>query len=178
LKKKRDRRIVQVDKNFKSRKGYLYNFELRSVTGGILVQSKDNFILDKSLIKIVTDQKPDEDELEDLIFAFTVSKYVKSNAIVFAKNGKTIGIGGGQTSRVDSVKIAIMKAKENNHDLSNSVLASDGFFPFPDAVEIASNAGATAFIQPGGSIRDSEVIEFANNKNLKMVLTEIRHFKH
>ncbi len=90
----------------------------------------------------------------------------------------TLGIGGGQTSRVDSVKIAIMKAKEFNHDLKNSVVASDGFFPFPDSVEIASNAGAVSFIQPGGSVRDQEVIQFANSKNLKMVLTKIRHFKH
>lgn len=178
LKKKKDRRIIQVDKNLKSYKGHLYNYELKSVIGGILVQSKDNLVVNKNSLNAVTVQKPNEKELNDLIFAFTVAKYVKSNAIVFAKNGMTIGIGGGQTSRVDSVKIAIMKAKANNHDLYNSVVASDGFFPFPDSIEIASNAGARSFIQPGGSIRDLEVIQFANDHNLKMILTEIRHFKH
>lgn len=178
LKKKKDRRIVQVEQNFKSKRGLLHQYELKSVIGSLLVQSKNKLVIDKEKLEFVTNQKPDEKEIDDMIFAFTVAKYVKSNAIVFAKNGMTLGIGGGQTSRVDSVKIAIMKAKEFNHNLANSVVASDGFFPFSDSVEIASNAGATSFIQPGGSIRDNEIIEFANSKNLKMVLTKIRHFKH
>lgn len=178
LKRKKERRIVQVDKDFKLKSGFLFQYELKSIPGAVLIQSKDKLTVERDRLEFVTNQKPDNDELEDLIFAFIVSKYVKSNAIVFAKNGMTLGIGGGQTSRVDSVKIAIMKAKEFNHDLKNSVVASDGFFPFPDSVEIASNAGAVSFIQPGGSVRDQEVIQFANSKNLKMVLTKIRHFKH
>lgn len=178
LKKKKDRRIIKVNENIKSMKSFLYSYELKSVPGGILIQSKDDCILMNDFLEIATVSRPDQKELDDLKFAFTVSKYVKSNAIVFAKGGMTIGIGGGQTSRVDSVKIAIMKAKEFNHNLENSVVASDGFFPFPDSVEIAASVGAKAFIQPGGSIRDSEVIQFANNNKLKIVLTKIRHFKH
>lgn len=178
LKKKKDRRLVLVDEKFNIKNSFFNLNEFRSIPGGVLMQSKDNIVLNRDELEFVTYQKPDENELEDLIFAFTVAKYVRSNAIVFAKNGMTIGIGGGQTSRVDSVKIAIMKAKEFNHDLENSVIASDGFFPFADAVELAFKAGAKSFIQPGGSIRDQEVIKFANDNNLKMVLTKIRHFKH
>jgi len=178
LKKKKDRRLVLVDQKFKDKKSFLNLNEIRSIPEGILVQSKDNVVVKKDELEFVTYQRPDENELEDLIFAFTVAKYVRSNAIVFAKNGMTIGIGGGQTSRVDSVKIAIMKAKEFNHNLEDSVVASDGFFPFADSVELAFKAGAKSFIQPGGSIRDAEVIKFANDNNLKMVLTKIRHFKH
>lgn len=178
LKKKKDRRLVLVDRNYKHQKIFFNSMDIRSIPGGLLVQSKDNFVINRNELEFVTYQKPDESELEDMIFAFTVAKYVRSNAIVFAKNGMTLGIGGGQTSRVDSVKIAIMKASEFNHNLENTVVASDGFFPFADSVEIASKAGAKSFIQPGGSIRDSEVIKFANDNNLKMVITKIRHFKH
>lgn len=178
LKKKKDRRIVKVNKDFKLSKSFFSLKEIKSIPNGALVQTKDNLVLNKDELEFVTNKKPDENELENLIFSFTVAKYVKSNAIVFAKNEMTIGIGGGQTSRVDSVKIAVMKAKEFNHDLNNSVVASDGFFPFADSVEIASKAGAKSFIQPGGSIRDSEIIKYANDNNLIMVLTKIRHFKH
>ncbi len=178
LKKKKDRRIVLVDRNYRNKKSFYNSIDIRSVLEGLLIQSKDNIVLNRNELEFVTYQRPDESELDDMIFAFTVAKYVRSNAIVFAKNGMTLGIGGGQTSRVDSVKIAIMKANEFNHNLENSVVASDGFFPFVDSVEIASKAGAKSFIQPGGSIRDSEVIKFANDNNLKMVLTKIRHFKH
>jgi phosphoribosylaminoimidazolecarboxamide formyltransferase/IMP cyclohydrolase len=178
LTKKRDRRLILVDESFKNRKEFLFNYEMKSVIGGILVQEKDRLIVEKGELEFATEEKPTDAELKDLIFAFTCSKYVKSNAIVFAKDGMTLGIGGGQTSRVDSVKIAIMKAKEFNHSLNDSVVASDGFFPFPDSVEISADAGAKSFIQPGGSIRDSEVINFANERKLKMVLTKIRHFKH
>lgn len=178
LKKKKDRRLILIDKNFKENKSFLSKNEIRSIPDGLLVQSKDKIVINKDELEFVTYQRPDENELEDLIFAFTVAKYVRSNAIVFARNGMTLGIGGGQTSRVDAVKIAIMKAREFNHNLENSVVASDGFFPFADSVEIAYKAGAKIFIQPGGSVRDSEVIKFANDNNLKMVLTKIRHFKH
>ncbi len=178
LKSKKDRRIIKVNDNFKSIKSFLHTYELKSVPGAILIQSKDDCVLVNDFLEFVTVSQPDQREIDDLKFAFTVSKYVKSNAIVFAKNGMTLGIGGGQTSRVDSVKIALMKAKEFNHDLDDSVVASDGFFPFSDSIEIAASAGAKAFIQPGGSIRDSEVIQFANDNKLKIVLTRIRHFKH
>ncbi len=178
LKKKKDRRLVQFEKDYRKRKSLFNLNEIRSIPDGLLVQSKDNVVINRDELEFVTYQKPDEDEIEDMIFAFTVAKYVRSNAIVFAKSGMTLGIGGGQTSRIDAVKIAIMKAGEFNHDLENSVVASDGFFPFADAVEIAAKAGAKSFIQPGGSIRDSEVIKFANDNNIKMVLTKIRHFKH
>jgi phosphoribosylaminoimidazolecarboxamide formyltransferase/IMP cyclohydrolase len=178
LKKKKDRRLILVSEEFKFKKSFFNLYEIRSIPEGLLLQTKDNIVINRNELEFVTHQRPNENELEDLIFAFTVAKYVRSNAIVFAKDGMTIGIGGGQTSRIDSVRIAIMKANEFNHNLENSVVASDGFFPFADSVELAFKSGAKSFIQPGGSIRDSEVIKFANDNNLKMVLTKIRHFKH
>ncbi len=178
LRKKKDRRLIKFNPNYFKNSEFLFANELRSIPGGLIIQSKDKINIEENDLEFVTDLRPNSNELEDLKFAFIVAKYVKSNAIVFAKNGMTIGIGGGQTSRVYSVMIAIMKANEFKHDLNDSVVASDGFFPFPDSVEIAAEAGAKAFIQPGGSIRDNEVIYLANQKKLKMVLTKIRHFKH
>lgn len=176
LKAKKDRRIIKVNPEFK--KIEKYSFEFRSIPGGALVQSVNTQSIDEKLLNTVTDNEPTLNEFRDLVFGFKVAKHVKSNAIVFTKNLMTLGIGAGQTSRLDSVKAAIMKAKEFNHDLNQSSVASDGFFPFPDAVEVAVNAGATSFIQPGGSVRDKEVIQFANERKLKMVITNIRHFKH
>ena len=118
------------------------------------------------------------EELADLLFAFRVSKHVKSNAIVYAKGGKTVGIGAGQMSRIDSSRIAAWKAKEAGAEIQNSVVASDAFFPFPDGLLAAADAGATAVIQPGGSIKDKDVIAAANDRNLAMVLTGMRHFRH
>jgi phosphoribosylaminoimidazolecarboxamide formyltransferase/IMP cyclohydrolase len=128
----------------------------------------------------MTRRAPTEEELEQLLFAWVVCKHVKSNAIVYARQGQTVGVGAGQMSRVDSVKLAAQKARELGHGakLEGSVLASDAFFPFPDGVEEAAKAGVTAVIQPGGSKRDNEVIEAANRLNLAMVFTGVRHFRH
>ena len=126
----------------------------------------------------MTDRKPNSDQILDLLFAWKVCKYVKSNAIIFAKDQRTIGIGAGQMSRVNSAKIASLKAEAANLDTNSSVMASDGFFPFSDSIEMASDNGISCIIQPGGSIRDKEVIEEANKNNIAMALTRMRHFRH
>ncbi len=149
--------------------------ELKCIAGGVLVQQPDRYDLITSELKTVTERAPTQDELQALLFAWKVAKHVKSNAIVFARTGQTLGVGAGQMSRVDAVKIAAMKAQQS---LANSVVASDAFFPFPDGVEEAARAGATAVIQPGGSVRDAEVIAAANRLGLAMVFTGIRHFRH
>jgi phosphoribosylaminoimidazolecarboxamide formyltransferase/IMP cyclohydrolase len=149
--------------------------ELKCIAGGVLVQQPDCHDLAASELKTVTERAPTQDELQALLFAWKVAKHVKSNAIVFARTGQTLGIGAGQMSRVDAVRIAVMKAHES---LANSVVASDAFFPFPDGVEEAARAGAAAVIQPGGSVRDAEVIAAANRLGLAMVFTGIRHFRH
>jgi phosphoribosylaminoimidazolecarboxamide formyltransferase/IMP cyclohydrolase len=148
--------------------------ELRRISGGVLVQTPDTHVLGASDIKTVTKRSPTEQELADLLFAWRVCKHVKSNAIVFAGAGKTIGIGAGQMSRIDAVKIAVAKAQQS---LAGTVMASDAFF-FPDTVEAATKAGATAAIQPGGSVRDVEVIAAADALGMAMVFTGIRHFRH
>lgn len=158
---------------------------LRSVSGGWLVQGRDNGRISASDLTIATKVKPTDEQLADLLFAFTVCKHVKSNAIVFAKHGRTVGIGAGQMSRVDSVRIAAWKAKEAAEAAGEmvtrtkgSVLASDAFFPFADNVHSAHEAGVTAIIQPGGSIRDEEVIAAADDYGMAMVFTGQRHFRH
>jgi phosphoribosylaminoimidazolecarboxamide formyltransferase / IMP cyclohydrolase len=149
--------------------------ELKRIRGGVLVQERDSRAVTEAEWKIVSQRAPSDAERSDLQFAWTVCKHVKSNAIVFAREGRTVGIGAGQMSRVDSVKIAVMKAQVS---LASSVVASDAFFPFSDGVEEAAKAGATAVIQPGGSVRDNEVIAAANRLGLAMVFTGIRHFRH
>jgi phosphoribosylaminoimidazolecarboxamide formyltransferase/IMP cyclohydrolase len=149
------------------------DFELKQISGGILVQQRDKKLLAER--KVVTRREPTEKEWRDLLFAWKVVKHVKSNAIVLARERQAVGVGAGQTSRVDSTEIAIRKAGERAR---GSVLASDAFFPFPDAVEKAAEAGVTAIIQPGGSIRDQQVIETADRLGLAMVFTGIRHFRH
>jgi phosphoribosylaminoimidazolecarboxamide formyltransferase / IMP cyclohydrolase len=158
---------------------------VRSVAGGLLVQSRDNGIVDKLDLKVVTKRKPTDVELADLKFAFRVAKHVKSNAIVYAKNGATVGIGAGQMSRIDSARIAAWKAAEASKAAGLpdtlarcAVVASDAFFPFADGLLAAAEAGATAVIQPGGSMRDDEVIKAADAKGLAMVFTGMRHFRH
>jgi len=154
---------------------------IKSVYGGYLIQDRDTHIVEKEQLKIVTNSLPTESELNDLIFAFKIVKHVKSNAIVYVKNMQTIGIGAGQTSRVDSSKIAIQKFHENIHDdkfRDGCVIASDAFFPFSDGLDAAIEFGVKSVIQPGGSIRDEEVIETANKAKISMVFTGIRHFKH
>jgi phosphoribosylaminoimidazolecarboxamide formyltransferase/IMP cyclohydrolase len=152
----------------------------RSISGGLLVQDADVSKFDFGRLRAVTARQPTAAEMEALLFAWVVCKHAKSNAIVYAREGRTVGIGAGQMSRVDSVKLGAMKARELGHAdaLKGSVVASDAFFPFPDGVEEAARAGATAVIQPGGSVRDEEVIASANRLGLAMVLTGIRHFRH
>lgn len=152
----------------------LKGWDLRRVAGGLLVQEPDTLLFGDEL-RVVTKREPTEEEWRDLTFAWRVVKHVKSNAIVLARGGQTVGIGAGQMSRVDSVKIAVMKA---HLSIQGSVVASDAFFPFPDGVEEASKAGVGAVIQPGGSIRDKEVIEAADRLGMAMVFTGMRHFRH
>ena len=152
--------------------------ELKRISGGVLVQEPDRHELSESELRTVTERTPTDAELRALLFAWKVSKHVKSNAIVFAREGQTSGIGAGQMSRVDSVKIAVMKAEAAGLPLGGTVVGSDAFFPFPDGVEEAGNAGATAVIQPGGSVRDTDVIAAANKLGMAMVFTGVRHFRH
>ncbi len=151
-------------------------FEMRRISGGWLLQTQDTRMIDEvKTLKVASARPPSDEEARALLFAWKVSKQVKSNAIVFAKNGQTVGIGAGQMNRVDSVQIAIMKAQMPT---VGCVMASDAFFPFRDGIDAAAKAGITAVIQPGGSIRDAEVIQAANERNMAMVLTGIRHFRH
>ena len=152
--------------------------ELKRISGGVLVQEPDLHELGEGDLKVVTDRAATDDERRALLFAWIVSKHVKSNAIVFAREGYTVGVGAGQMSSVDSVKIAVIKAGTAGLSLAGSVVASDAFFPFPDGVEEAGKAGATAVIQPGGSVRDGEVIATANRLGMAMVFTGVRHFRH
>jgi len=155
---------------------------VRSVAGGLLVQDRDNGVLDPATLKIVTKRAPTASELADLEFAWRVCKHVKSNAIVYVKDGKTVGVGAGQMSRVDSSRVAVQKAKDaagaGEPQTLGSVVASDAFFPFADGLVAAIEAGATAVIQPGGSLRDAEVIAAADAAGVAMVFTGIRHFRH
>ena len=152
--------------------------QFRSVLNGVLVQERDTYQETGGELKTVTEKEPDEDEIDDLLFANKIVKHSKSNAIVLAKDKQLIASGVGQTSRVDALKQAIEKAKSFDFDLQGAVMASDAFFPFNDCVEIAAEAGITAIIQPGGSVRDTDSIEMANQKGVSMVTTGIRHFKH
>lgn len=154
---------------------------VKSVAGGFLVQSKDNNVLDKDALRLVTKRQPSAQEMQDLLFAFAVCKHTKSNGIVYAKDNATVGVGAGQMSRVDSARIGAWKARETAtsvEDATGSVLASDAFFPFADGLISAAENGITAVIQPGGSIRDEEVIAAADERNIAMVFTGIRHFRH
>lgn len=173
LSSKKNRRLIKI-KSYQDKNGLL----VKSVLGGILAQTKDSSNFDENTLSLVTKKEYTETELEDLKFAWIVCKHTKSNAIVLAKNRKIIGVGAGQMSRVDSVKIAITKAKQFGHDLKNAVAASDAFFPFADGVLELAEQGITSIVQPGGSIRDEEVINAANEKNISMIFTGIRNFKH
>jgi phosphoribosylaminoimidazolecarboxamide formyltransferase / IMP cyclohydrolase len=157
----------------------------KTVAGGLLVQSRDNAVVDDMVLKVATKRAPTEAEMRDLMFAFRVVKHVKSNTIVYAKDLATVGIGAGQMSRVDSARIAARKAEDAARELKlaepltkGSVVASDAFFPFADGMLACIEAGATAVIQPGGSVRDNEVIEAADAHNIAMVFTGVRHFRH
>ncbi len=174
LKKKKKLRIIDIS-----------NFNLNSLSsiktfdGSFLLQSKDNIVIDKKKLKCVTKLKPNKKELAEVKFAFNICKYVKSNAIVLCSNFSTIGIGAGQPSRLDSCKIAVQKAKQfQSSKIKNSIAASDAFFPFADGINALIKAGVKTIVQPGGSIRDQEVINAANKANIKMIFTGIRHFNH
>ena len=152
-----------------------YPGTIKKVSGGILIQDDDTKKLDANELRCVTERKPSDDELDDLLFAWKVAKFVKSNAIVYVKNKQTIGIGAGQMNRVGAAKIALKAA---GRLCSDAVLASDGFFPFADTVELANEYGIKAIIQPGGSLRDQESIDMCNLKGISMVFTQQRHFLH
>jgi phosphoribosylaminoimidazolecarboxamide formyltransferase/IMP cyclohydrolase len=174
LKKKKDRRLVRWIANVQTSK----ELDVRKVVGGFLVQQPDTVLLAQDQLKVVTRRKPTDEEMTAMLFAWKVVKHVKSNGIVYARGDRTLGIGAGQMSRVDSSKIATMKAKEAGLDLKASVVASDAFFPFADGLLEAVTVGATAVIQPGGSVRDEEVIKAADEHDVAMVFTGIRHFRH
>ena len=174
LTKKRDRRLVRVMADLRA----LDEFEIRSVPGGLLVQDPDRMRVTRDGLKAVTRRKPTEEETRAMLFAWRVAKHVKSNAVVYAHPDRTIGIGAGQMSRVDSSRIAAQKALEAGLDPKGTAVASDAFFPFADGLLEAVKAGSTAVIQPGGSVRDEEVIRAADEHNIAMVFTSIRHFKH
>ena len=158
---------------------------VKSVGSGLLVQTRDTMSVDGMKLRVVTRRQPTTAELADMRFAFRVAKHVKSNAIVYVKNGATVGIGAGQMSRVDSARIAVRKSEAVSREaglavpeVRGSVVASDAFFPFADGLLQAAEAGATAVIQPGGSLRDDEVIRAADDAGLAMVFTGVRHFRH
>jgi len=153
-------------------------FEYRSVTGGLLVQSRDTGMVALADLKVVTKRQPIEAELNDLLFAWRVCKFVKSNAIVYARDSATIGVGAGQMSRVYSAKLAAMKAADEKLEVKGSVMASDAFFPFRDGLDVAAGAAVRAVIQPGGGKRDDEVIAAADEHDMAMVFTGMRHFRH
>ena len=166
-------RIILVQKDVK-----LPTKQVRSVLNGVLVQEKDLKVETPEDMKTVTKKAPSQSEIEDMIFANKIVKHSKSNSIVLAKNKQLCASGVGQTSRVDALKQAVEKAGNFQFDLNGAVMASDAFFPFPDCVEIAKNAGITAVVQPGGSIKDNESIDYCNNNDMAMVMTGFRHFKH
>ena len=168
LKQKKNIRLYKIPEKIKEN-GKL----IKSVRGGILVQDYDDRLYDK--LETVTERKPTGDELDDLLFAYKVIKHVKSNAILLAKDGQTVGVGAGQMNRVGAVEIAVKQAGDK---AKGCVLASDAFFPFRDSVDFAAKYGIAAIIQPGGSIRDKESIEACDENGMAMVFTGMRHFKH
>jgi len=172
LTKKKDIRLMAMGE----KRGRYFGKDIRRVDGGVLIQDKDLETEERSDMKVVTDKTPTDKEWADLLFGWRVAKHVKSNAIVIAKDLRGLGVGAGQMSRVDSSELAIKKAGAEN--CQGAVLASDAFFPFPDALEAAAKAGITAFMEPGGSIRDGEVIAMANKMGVALVFTGKRHFKH
>jgi phosphoribosylaminoimidazolecarboxamide formyltransferase/IMP cyclohydrolase len=171
--KKKNRRILKYKVNANNNRPYV-----RSITGGLLAEDKDDIIINEKDVRCVTKIEPDETVYKDLIFAMKIAKHTKSNSVVYVKNMQTIGIGGGQPSRVDSSRIAVEKAKRFGFDLNGCSVASDAFFPFADGVIEAAKAGAKFVIQPGGSVRDEEVINAADEYGIAMIFTGIRHFRH
>lgn len=175
LKERKNLRIMEFKDMFSKSDRGVYSYEMKKINGGMLIQERDKFEGAKKDLKVVTKKKPRCPQFETLLFAWEAAKYVRSNAIVIAKGTRTIGIGGGQPSRVDSVKTAIDKA---GRQVKGACLASDGFFPKPDSIYKAARAGISAIIQPGGSIKDEDVIKAADEAAIAMVFTGVRHFKH
>jgi len=173
FKKKKNLRVLRVEKSAGKN-----SFEYKQISGGFLAQNRDDLIITAKDLKVVSEKQPTDAEICALLFAWKVCKHVKSNAIVFANENQTVGVGAGQMNRVDSVRIAAMRAGKSELELKNTVLASDAFFPFRDNVDEAAKFGISAIIQPGGSVKDEEVIQAANEHELAMVFTGIRHFKH
>ncbi len=172
--KKKNVRVLKVDLE----KDNPYPGVIKKVSGGILIQSDDTYLVPQENLKCVTKRQPTAEEINDLMFAWRVAKFVKSNAIVYVKNRQTIGIGAGQMSRVISADIANLKAKEEGLEVTGAVMASDAFFPFRDGIDKAASSGIAAIIQPGGSMRDEEVIAAADENDIAMVFTSTRHFRH
>lgn len=167
--KKKNLRVIQF-------LGYSYSFDIKKISGGFLTQEEDN--LDYEKFEVVSERVPTDREMEDMVFATKVCKYIKSNAIVIVKDGRTLGIGSGNVSRVDSLRCAIARAQRYGFELKGSVMASEAFLPFRDSVDIAHQVGVSAIVQPGGSIRDKEVIQAADEHGIAMVFTGTRHFRH
>ena len=170
-------RVLEVPPGPDGRNGR-NSHDVKRVGSGLLIQTADNRAISQAELKVVTRKKPSEPQLDDLLFAWRVGKYVKSNAIVFCSGGMTIGVGAGQMSRVDSARIAAIKAQNAGLSMKDTVVASDAFFPFRDGLDVVIDAGATAVIQPGGSMRDDEVIAAADERGVAMVFTGVRHFRH
>jgi phosphoribosylaminoimidazolecarboxamide formyltransferase/IMP cyclohydrolase len=158
--------------------GPIPGLNYKKVSGGLLVQSTDTGLVSESDLKVVTEKSPNAKQIADLLFAWQVAKFVKSNAIVFCNDGMTIGVGAGQMSRIYSTKIAAIKAADEGLATEGCVMASDAFFPFRDGIDAAAEHGIAAIIQPGGSMRDDEVIAAANEHGIAMVFTGMRHFRH
>jgi len=173
FKKKKNLRVLRVEKS--AGRNLL---EYKQISGGFLAQNRDSLIITAQDLKAISEKQPTDAEIRALLFAWKVCKHVKSNAIVFANENQTVGVGAGQMNRVDSVRIAAMRAGKSELELKNTVLASDAFFPFRDNVDEAAKFGISAIIQPGGSVKDEEVIQAANEHELAMVFTGVRHFKH
>jgi phosphoribosylaminoimidazolecarboxamide formyltransferase/IMP cyclohydrolase len=152
--------------------------DYKRVNGGLLIQDRDNGMVSESDLKVVSDRVPSDVEMSDMLFAWKVAKMVKSNAIIYAQNNRTIGVGAGQMSRINSARIAGIKAEHAGLEVKGAVMASDAFFPFRDGIDNAAQAGISCVIQPGGSMRDDEVIAAANEHGMAMVFTGMRHFRH
>ena len=173
LKKKKNLRIIRNNQKYDTNE-----IIVNSLSKNLILQNSDNENLNKKNFKVVSKKKPNKKMLHDLIFAFNICRFVKSNAIVLTNDCSTVGIGSGQPSRLDSCEIAVDKFRKFNHKSENLVAASDAFFPFVDGIELLVQSGVKAIIQPYGSIRDKEVIKFANNTNTVLVFSKTRHFRH
>ena len=175
---KKNVRVLEIGAEGRAPRQAPTGFDFKKVSGGLLVQTSDRGIITAGDLKVVTEKTPTPEQIQDMLFAWTVVKYVKSNAIIFCKDKMTIGIGAGQMSRVYSTKIAAIKAADEGLEIGGSVMASDAFFPFRDGIDAAAETGISAIIQPGGSMRDEETIQAANEHGLAMVFTGMRHFRH